>query len=405
MNARRADEHPRRDIPHLPRMEQSVLFGRYRLLSRAGAGGSAQVWRAHDEQTGEEVAVKRLHPVVFADPAARRRLERESRALQELDSPNIVRIRDSHLTDDEAALVLDYVPGVALSERLAELGRLSVAETVGVVRDVAAALTTAHAAGVVHRDVKPANIILADNGRALLTDFGVARQHAGDAASVTATEVTGPGLVVGSLRYMSPEQLRGEPATPASDQYGLAAVAYEMLSGRPPYEASTPVGLAAAHAEPPAPLTASDPTLAVAIERALAPEPGDRFPDVAAFAAAVGEAMQSAPATARTTVIPAVAESPAPAAVGHRPAIAAGALALGLAAFVALAALQPDRPSSPVVEQPAQAATAAPVAAPDVTPAPTQAPAARDSDGDGGKAKGKDNGKGKGKGGGKGKGD
>ena len=103
-------------------MEQAVLFGRYRLLSRAGAGGSAQVWRAEDERTGEEVAVKRLHPVVFADPAARRRLERESRALQELDSPNIVRIRDSHVTDDEAALVLDYVPGDTLAQRLAEHG-------------------------------------------------------------------------------------------------------------------------------------------------------------------------------------------------------------------------------------------------------------------------------------------
>jgi serine/threonine-protein kinase len=390
-------------------MEQSVLFGRYRLLSRAGAGGSAQVWRALDEQTGEEVAVKRLHPVVFADPAARRRLERESRALQELDSPNIVRIRDSHLTNDEAALVLDYVPGMALSERLAELGRLSVAETVGVVRDVAAALTTAHAAGVVHRDVKPANIILADNGRALLTDFGVARQHAGDAANVTATEVTGPGLVVGSLRYMSPEHLRGEPATPASDQYGLAAVAYEMLSGRPPYEASTPVALAGAHAAPPGPLTGFDPRLAIAIERALAPQPGDRFPDVAAFAAAVGQAMEPAAATAQTTVTAAVAESPAPATMGHRTAIAAGALALGLAAFVALAALEPGRSSSPVVEQPAQAASAAPVAAPDMTPLPTQAPAARDTDGGGGKAKGKDNGKGqdngKGNGSGKGKGD
>jgi eukaryotic-like serine/threonine-protein kinase len=265
-----------RPLPHPSTMEQSVLFGRYRLLSRAGAGGSAQVWRAEDERTGEEVAVKRLHPVVFADPAARRRLERESQTLQELDSPNIVRIRDSHLTDDEAALVLDYVPGIALSEWLAEQGRLSVAETVGVVRDVGAALTTAHAAGVVHRDVKPANIILAERGGALLTDFGVARQDAGNVATGSATEVTAPGLVVGSLRYMSPEQLRGEPATPASDQYGLAAVAYEMLSGRPPYEASTPVALAAAHTEPPVSLTGFEPALASAIERGLSPDPADR---------------------------------------------------------------------------------------------------------------------------------
>ena len=391
-------------------MEQSVLFGRYRLLSRAGAGGSAQVWRAEDERTGEEVAVKRLHPVVFADPAARRRLERESQALQELDSPNIVRIRDSHLTDDEAALVLDYVPGVALSERLAEQGRLSVAETVGVVRDVGSALSTAHAAGVVHRDVKPANIILAEHGGALLTDFGVARQDAGNVATGSATDVTAPGLVVGSLRYMSPEQLRGEPATPASDQYGLAAVAYEMLSGHPPYEASTPVALAAAHTEPPVSLTGFEPALASAIERGLSPDPADRFPDVAAFAAAVAGALRSVPANAQTTVIPAVtgapaaavAHTPAPAGTAtpsHRTAIAAGALAVGIAAFVALAALDRSGPSSLPVEPPAQAASSAPTSPPEATPARTQAaPAAPDNDGAGGKAKGKDNGdKGKGK--------
>jgi serine/threonine protein kinase len=399
-------------------MEQSVLFGRYRLLSRAGAGGSAQVWRAQDERTGEEVAVKRLHPVVFADPAARRRLERESRALQELDSPNIVRIRDSHVTDDEAALVLDFVPGVSVSERLAEHGRLSVAETVRVVRDVGAALTTAHAAGVVHRDVKPANIILAENGRALLTDFGVARQEAGDVTTATATEVTAPGLVVGSLHYMSPEQLRGEPATPASDQYGLAAVAYEMLSGRPPYDAGTPVALATAHAQPPAPLIGVEPTLANAIERGLSTAPADRFPDVAAFAAAAEGALQPASANAQTTVIPTVADAPAaaiadaapPSRAGttrsnHRTAIAAGALAVGLAAVVALAALDRAGPSSLPVEPPAQAASAAPTTPPEATPAATTAPAARDNDGGGGNAKGKDNGTNKGNGKGKGRSD
>ena len=395
-----------------------MLFGRYRLLSRAGAGGSAQVWRAQDERTGEEVAIKRLHPVVFADPAARRRLERESHALKELDSPNIVRIRDSHVTDDEAALVLDYVPGVSLSERLAEHGRLSVAETVGVVRDVGAALTTAHAAGVVHRDVKPANIILADDGHALLTDFGVARQDAGDGGTGTATEVTALGLVVGSLHYLSPEQLRGEPATPASDQYGLAAVAYEMLSGGPPYDVGTPVALAAAHGEPPAPLTDVDPALADAVGRGLAPDPADRFPDVAAFAAAVGGAIRAAPASAETTVIPAVAQAPALApapaprrpatrgtatrgpATDHRTAIAAGALAVGLAVVVALAALGAGGPASAPDERPAQAASAAPTSPPDATSAAT-APAARDNDGGGAKAKGKDNGNGNGKGKGK----
>ena len=391
-------------------MERSVLFGRYRLLSRAGAGGSAQVWRAEDERTGEEVAVKRLHPVVFADPAARRRLERESRALQELDSPNIVRIRDSHVTADEAALVLDYVPGVSLGQRLAEQGRLAVAEAIGVVEDVAAALGTAHGASVVHRDVKPANIILAEDGRALLTDFGVARQDEAEGASGTLTAVTDPGMVVGSLRYMSPEQLRGEPATPASDQYGLAAVAYEMLSGRPPYGAGTPVALAAAQAEPPAPLAGIEPALADAIERGLAPDPADRFPDVAGFAAAVAAALRPVDAAAPTTVVPAVAEAPAPAPPApvaadrtNRNAIAAGALAVGIAAVVALAALDRGTPTSTPAEQPLASAAVAPASPPEATPAATAAPADQGNDGGAAKGKGKAGGNGKDKGGGRGK--
>jgi serine/threonine-protein kinase len=390
-------------------MEQSVLFGRYRLLARAGAGGSAQVWRALDEQTGDEVAVKRLHPVVFADPAARRRLERESAALEGLDSPNIVRIRDTQLTDDEAALVLDYVPGDSLAERLSQQGRLSVPETVEVVRDVGSALTTAHAAGVIHRDVKPANIILSE-GRAMLTDFGVARQDATESARGNATEVTAPGLVVGSLRYMSPEQLRGESATPASDQYGLAAVAYEMLSGRPPYDATTPVALAAAHSQLPAPLADVEPLLAGAVERGLAAEPADRFPDVAAFTDAVGQAIQPATAAAETTVIPAVATAPAPVADRRapdtrRPAIVAAALAVGLAAIVALAAMDSGTPGAAPPNQPAQAATSQPTSPPEASSAPA-ATAPPDHEGGGkqgdNKGKGKDgngNGRDKGKGG------
>ena len=393
-----------------------MLFGRYRLLSRAGAGGSAQVWRAEDEQTGEIVAVKRLHPVVFADPAARRRLERESRALQELDSPNIVRIRDSHVTDDEAALVLDYVPGVSLHQRLAEHGRLPVAEAIAVIEHVAAALTTAHAAGVVHRDVKPANIILAEDGRALLTDFGVARQDGGDTASGVLTAVTDPGLVVGSLRYMSPEQLRGEPATPASDQYGLAAVAYEMVSGQPPYDAGTPVALAAAHEAPPPPLVGVEPALAGAIERGLSPDPADRFPDVAAFATAVAGALQPVDAAAPTTVVPAVTEAPAPGPPAppapvatdrtNRNAIAAGVLAIGIATVVALAAMDRGTPTNAPVARPASSASSASVApssAPEATPAATAAPPDQANDGGAAKGKGKGGGNGKDKGGGRGK--
>jgi serine/threonine-protein kinase len=375
-------------------MEQSVLFGRYRLLSRAGAGGSAQVWRAVDERTGEEVAVKRLHPVVFADPAARRRLQRESAALSGLESPHIVRVRDSQVTDDEAALVLDFVAGETLADRLAEQGRLSAGETMSVVRDVGVALTTAHAAGLIHRDVKPANIILADDGRAMLTDFGVAQQNGTGTVGGTATRVTMPGMVVGSLRYMAPEQLRGDPATQASDQYGLAAVAYEMLSGRPPYEAGTPVALAAAHATPPAHLTDVDPELAAAIERGLAPDAADRYPDVATFAAAVGGAISPGTATANTIAVPAVERATAPAPVAtdrqrNRLAIAAGALAVAFSAIVALAALNPAGPSAAPTDQPG---------APLATTPPEATPTAQNDRGNDNRGKGNNNANDKGKG-------
>jgi len=384
-------------------VEQTVLFGRYRLLERAGAGGSAQVWRALDEETGDEVAIKRLHPVVFADPTARRRLERESRALEMLESPNIVRIRDSHLTDDEAALVLDYVPGKSLADHLAENGKVPIGEAVAVVRDIATALMTAHSAGVVHRDVKPANIILAPDRRALLTDFGVARQDAEDTINGSVTEVTGPGFVVGSLRYMAPEQLRGEPATPASDQYGLAAVACQMLSGSPPFDGATPVAIAEAQAGAPPMLPDVEPQLAEAVRRGLAIDPADRFPDVAAFAAAVGAAMRPAAASDATRVIPAVVPGVRHAARPAAVAIGALVVSLGLAALVALGPIdQPGGPVGDAIAPPSQAATAAPsaTAALSASAPPTAEPAVNaggKADG-GGKAKGRDVDKGNGKG-------
>ena len=288
-------------------MHHPVLFGRYRLLEPAGAGGSAQVWRAIDSETGDEVAVKRLHPVVFADPEAHRRLERESRALQALDHPNIVALRELRIDADEAALVLDYVPGPSLAERLADGTPLAVGEAFGVARDIAAALTAAHASGIVHRDVKPGNIVLAADGRALLTDFGVAARDVDADPTAGATALTVAGTLVGTFRYMAPEQLRGVPASAASDQYALAAVTYEMLAGRPPYAAATPVGLAGEQAAPPPPIAGIRPELEAAVLRGLSAEPSDRHPDVAAFAAALGSALHAAPGRDVTDVVPVVA--------------------------------------------------------------------------------------------------
>jgi serine/threonine protein kinase len=286
-------------------MGETVLFDRYRLVAPAGSGGSAQVWRAVDAETGDVVAVKRLHPIVFADASARQRLEREFHALRGLDAPHVVKVRDLHVSDDEAALVLDYVDGKSVAERLAAGPPLSVDETLSIVDDVAEALTAAHGAGIVHRDVTPGNILLDPTDGARLTDFGIAL--GADATAVTAT-----GQLMGTLRYVAPEQLRGERATPASDLHALAAVAYELLAGRPAYAASTPVGLAEAHAAGPEPIANLPPSVDAAVRRGLAADPSARPADVRQFAAELRGALQGAQTLPIAVVAPAVAPARGP---------------------------------------------------------------------------------------------
>ena len=271
---------------------------------------------------------------------------------------------------------------------------------------------SAHAAGVVHRDVKPANIILTPDRRALLTDFGVARQEADDTLHGSATEVTGHGFVVGSVRYMAPEQLRGEPATPASDQYGLAAVACQMLTGSPPFDGATPVAIAEAQAAGPPALREVDPPLAEAVRRGLAVDPVDRFPDVAAFARQSGR--RCGPQRLRTRressrrssrpMFPMLTrpDDPQPTArVARPPTVAIGAVvvALGLAGLVALASIgQPRSPGPDAVAPPSQEASAAPSPPPTAEPAVNTGGEQGGSGGNGGgKGKGRDDDKGKGK--------
>jgi eukaryotic-like serine/threonine-protein kinase len=273
-------------------MADTVLFGRYRLLEPAGSGGTAEVWRAIDEQTGEEVALKRLHPIVFGSENGRRRLEREFRALRALEHPNVVRVRDLLIADDEAALILDYVPGVSLATRLNDGPRVTEAEAVAVAADVAAALSAAHKAGIVHRDVKPGNILLAPDGRAQLTDFGIAHAD-GDETVVTAT-----GMLVGTLRYIAPEQLRGEPATPSSDLYSLAAVTYEMAAGRPAFVATTPVALVEEQRDGPPPLSGDAAALDEPVRRAMSADPKARQRSVDAFARDLHRAAKKLPGAA-----------------------------------------------------------------------------------------------------------
>jgi hypothetical protein len=229
-----------------------VLAGRYRLVRRLASGGMGQVWRASDEILGRPVAVKLLRTEYAEDPEFLDRFRAEARRTAALSHPGIASVFDYGETSDPDAegttayLVMELVDGEPLSVLLAQEGRLSAARTLDVLAQSALALDSAHQAGVVHRDVKPSNLLLRRDGVVKVTDFGIA--HAADEAPRTEA-----GLVVGTAAYLSPEQVACRPATPSSDIYALGVVAYECLAGRRPFTGEHPIALALAHrrSEPP----------------------------------------------------------------------------------------------------------------------------------------------------------
>ncbi|HEX8862907.1 MAG TPA: serine/threonine-protein kinase, partial [Actinomycetes bacterium] len=228
-----------------------MLADRYRLVRRLASGGMGQVWRANDEILGRPVAVKLLRSEYAEDPEFVDRFRAEARRTAALSHPGIASVFDYGETCDPdegttAYLVMELVEGEPLSALLAREGRLSPAHTLDVVAQAALALDSAHLAGVVHRDVKPSNLLLRRDGVVKVTDFGIA--HAADEAPRTEA-----GLVVGTAAYLSPEQVACRPATPISDVYALGVVAYECLAGRRPFTGDHPIALALAHrrSEPP----------------------------------------------------------------------------------------------------------------------------------------------------------
>jgi tRNA A-37 threonylcarbamoyl transferase component Bud32 len=214
------------------------ILGRYRLEERIAVGGMAEVWRAEDETLGRTVAVKLLHHHLLPDAASRTRFEAEARAAASLSHPGIVNVYDVSVTEDEAAIVMEFVPGDGLNDILLARGPLPEEEAVVLATQVAEALDHAHRRGVIHRDVKPDNILVSADGHARLVDFGIAR-----IASDTAQRLTLAGTTLGTLRYMAPEQLAGEPGNERTDVFGLGATLYQMLSGRAPFDAEAPAAL------------------------------------------------------------------------------------------------------------------------------------------------------------------
>jgi eukaryotic-like serine/threonine-protein kinase len=217
-----------------------LVGGRYRLDEHIGNGGMAEVWRATDNRTGETVAVKRLHPRLAHDTTSRARFAREVEAARAVDHPSAVRVLDAGDGDDGGWLAMDYLSGGSLSDRL-RAGPMPAESVATIGADIAGALAAVHAAGLVHRDVKPSNILLDQDGRARLGDFGIARGDAIDGLE----DVTATGDVVGTLRFLPPEALAGGPAAASSDVWALGAVMYEALTGRPPFDSSSPAALVA----------------------------------------------------------------------------------------------------------------------------------------------------------------
>jgi serine/threonine-protein kinase len=217
-----------------------LLFGRYRLVKRLGIGGTAEVWQARDEQLSRDVAIKLLHRHLVPDEQSRERFAGEAKAVAALSHPGIVAVHDIVVGDDMAAIVLELVEGESISARITEHGPLPPLAAAAIAAQIADALQSAHERGLIHRDVKPGNVLLSADGRARLVDFGIAR-----GLEDTTHVLTMPGTIMGTLRYMSPEQLAGQPATAGSDVYGLGAVLYEMLAGQPPFPATTPANLVA----------------------------------------------------------------------------------------------------------------------------------------------------------------
>ena len=315
-----------------PPPEHRVL-GRYRLTDRLATGGSAEVWRAHDEQLERDVAVKLLHPHLLPDERSRARLAAEARAVAGLAHPGIVAIYDVDVEGEAPGVVLELVDGESLAARLARGGPLPPAEAARIAAEVGEALFHAHQRGVVHRDVKPGNILLEPDGRARLVDFGIARTLDEAAERLTMT-----GSVMGTLRYMAPEQLVGGEIGPKTDLWGLGAVLHEMLTGRPPYAAITPVALADAQRNEVVDLTGIEPSLAEIVRACLAVDPAAR----PVHAGAVAEALRGWLAGDPSVAPPLVAASPPP--VDHG-TITASAPAVAPASAAAVPAAQRLTPS------------------------------------------------------------
>ena len=271
----------------------AALGGRYELRGVLGRGGMAEVHDGWDTRLSRPVAIKLLYPALAADEVTRRRFENEARAAAALNHPNIVAVHDSGEDHGTPYIVMERLPGPTLADEI-EAGPLSAERVRWVLADLLGALTAAHAAGILHRDIKPGNVLITTSGTAKLADFGIAKT--GGAAH------TRVGMVFGTANYLSPQRITGRPASPSDDLYALGVLGYEALTRQLPFERDHPVAtMRAVLEEPLMPIAMLrpdvDPALIQVLERAMSRDPAYRFADAAAMRAALHAAPPTRPAT------------------------------------------------------------------------------------------------------------
>ncbi len=297
---------------------EGTQVGPYEIVALLGAGGMGQVYRARDPRLEREVAIKVLADALSHEPGYLERFQREARAVARLNHPNIVQVYDFGEQGNLTYLVMPLIPGGTLRDYLAQRRRLPLAEAVSITDQVTSALQYAHERGLVHRDVKPANILMSTEGRALLTDFGIVRlvEQAGSAG----TTLTHRGAFVGSPEYAAPEMVTGGPIDKRVDIYALGVVLFQLLTGQLPFSGATPVVLLMQQTQQPPPAPRSiNPEIPPAVEavvlKALAKQPEARYQTAAELMAALREAISSPAIETRLAQFP-------PGAIGDLPTVA-----------------------------------------------------------------------------------
>lgn len=380
-----------------------ILAGRYEIGAVLGRGGMAEVRAGWDRRLGRAVAIKTLLPDLAEEPDVRRRFEGEARAAARLAHPNAVAVFDVGEEHGVPFLVMEQVVGPTLEEELRR-GPLDAGRLLRLGEELLAALGAAHHAGLVHRDVKPANILMAPDGSAKVADFGIAKAVDDDETATRQVDLTTAGHTPGTVAYMAPERLAGQPATVQSDLYSVGVVLYESLTGTRPFAAPTPIAVIRAIDQArPTPLRDScpglDPVLAAAVERAMAKKPEDRFASAVEMSTALRAGAQpptdvtDAPTVLAATSMVAV-QAPSLGRQSGRRRIAAlvtvaGLAVAGLAVALIVAAAGGGNPKAPAEETPAVTATvtSAVTGPPTTLLTPTSTATTRSG---GGKGKGKE---------------